>query len=136
MADLRSAAVDFKRDNTSKAKWAHGESYGPGRAKDGHAAPARQKPRYRKGNAAAMTDVRGGDALTANAPTRPAAAEATPMAPRSRSMVRRGPGKDASVAPVWMTTSTAMTSAVGSSSSAAPGDRAAKSRSGGARSGR
>jgi hypothetical protein len=45
MADLRSAAVDFKRDNTSKAKWARGEAYGPGRAKEGHAAPARAKPK-------------------------------------------------------------------------------------------
>jgi len=50
MADLRSAAVDFKRDNSSKAKWARGEVYGPGRSKDGHAAPARVKPRYPRSN--------------------------------------------------------------------------------------
>ena len=80
--------------------------------------------------------VRGGEALTAKAPTSPATADATPMAPRSRSRVRRSPGKDASVAPVWMTMSTAMTRAVGSTATAAAGVTDAKSRAGGARSGK
>jgi hypothetical protein len=46
MADLRSNSVDYKRDSESKAKWARGEAWGPGRAKEAHGAPSRVKPRY------------------------------------------------------------------------------------------
>jgi len=48
MADLRSNSVDFKRDNSSKAKWARGEAFGPGR--EGHAAPAKVKARFPRTN--------------------------------------------------------------------------------------
>jgi len=50
MADLRSHSVDFKRDTSSKAKWARGEAFGPGRSKEGHAAPARVKPKFPRTN--------------------------------------------------------------------------------------
>jgi hypothetical protein len=46
MADLRSNSVDYKRESESKAKWARGEAWGPGRAKEAHGAPSRAKPRY------------------------------------------------------------------------------------------
>jgi hypothetical protein len=46
MADLRSNSVDYKRESESKAKWARGEAWGPGRSKDAHGAPTRVKPRY------------------------------------------------------------------------------------------
>jgi len=50
MADLRSNSVDFKRDNSSKAKWARGEAYGAGRSTEGHAAPAKIKPKFPRTN--------------------------------------------------------------------------------------
>jgi len=50
MADLRSNSVDSNRVITSKAKWARGEAYGAGRAKDGHAAPAKVKPKFPRTN--------------------------------------------------------------------------------------
>jgi len=46
MADIRSTAVDYKRDSENKAKWAHGAQWGPGRAKEAHGAPLRAKPRF------------------------------------------------------------------------------------------
>lgn len=40
--DLRKNAVDYNRDQVKKHKWAHGESFGPGRrVDDGHPRPAR-----------------------------------------------------------------------------------------------
>jgi hypothetical protein len=46
MADLRSNSVDYKRESESKAKWARGEAWGPGRSKEAHGTPTRVKPRY------------------------------------------------------------------------------------------
>lgn len=41
-ADLRSSAREFNRDKNSRAKWAHGQSYGPGRREeDGKPRPAK-----------------------------------------------------------------------------------------------
>lgn len=43
--DLRSEARDMKRDKTHRIKWAHGQSFGPGRrAEDNHPRPARVIP--------------------------------------------------------------------------------------------
>jgi hypothetical protein len=50
MADLRSNSVDYKRESESKAKWARGEAWGPGRSKTGHGAPTRAKPRFPRTN--------------------------------------------------------------------------------------
>jgi len=50
MADLRSNSVDYKRESESKAKWARGEAWGPGRAKEAHGAPNRVKPRFPRTN--------------------------------------------------------------------------------------
>jgi len=50
MADLRSNSVDYKRESESKAKWARGEAWGPGRSKDAHGAPTRVKPRFPRTN--------------------------------------------------------------------------------------
>jgi len=50
MADLRSNSVDYKRESESKAKWARGEAWGPGRAKEAHGAPSRVKPRFPRTN--------------------------------------------------------------------------------------
>jgi len=50
MADIRSPAVDYKRDSENKAKWAHGAQWGPGRAKEGHGAPVRAKPKSPRTN--------------------------------------------------------------------------------------
>jgi hypothetical protein len=47
-SDLRSDAQDFKRDKNSRAKWAHGQSFGPGRREeDGKPRPARLYPHYK-----------------------------------------------------------------------------------------
>jgi len=44
-SDLRSGAKEFNRDKNSRSKWAHGESFGPGRrAEDGKPRPARIIP--------------------------------------------------------------------------------------------
>jgi hypothetical protein len=32
--DLRADAKDFKRDKDTRVKWAHGQSFGPGRRED------------------------------------------------------------------------------------------------------
>lgn len=43
--DLRSEARDMKRDKTHRIKWAHGQSFGPGRrAEDNRPRPARVIP--------------------------------------------------------------------------------------------
>lgn len=43
-SDLRSRSIDYKRDNTSKAKWAHGGVWNAGR--EGHPAPLKAPTRY------------------------------------------------------------------------------------------
>jgi len=44
-SDLRSEAKEFNRDKNSRAKWAHGQSYGPGRREeDGKPRPAKIVP--------------------------------------------------------------------------------------------
>jgi hypothetical protein len=43
--DLRSEAQEFKRDKKSRAKWAHGQSFGPGRREeDNKPRPAKLYP--------------------------------------------------------------------------------------------
>lgn len=43
--DLRSGAKEFNRDKTSRVKWAHGQSFGPGRrVEDNRPRPARVVP--------------------------------------------------------------------------------------------
>ncbi|EUC34521.1 hypothetical protein COCVIDRAFT_28423 [Bipolaris victoriae FI3] len=44
-SDLRSSAREFNRDKNSRAKWAHGQSFGPGRREeDGKPRPAKPFP--------------------------------------------------------------------------------------------
>lgn len=44
-SDLRSEAKEFKRDKTSRVKWAHGKAFGPGRREeDERPRPARIAP--------------------------------------------------------------------------------------------
>lgn len=50
MSDLRSQSVDYKRESESKAKWARGEAWGPGRQPEAHSAPVRVKPRFPRSN--------------------------------------------------------------------------------------
>ncbi|KAE9979194.1 hypothetical protein BLS_009041 [Venturia inaequalis] len=50
MADLRSNSVDYRRESESKAKWARGEAWGPGRTKEAHGAPTRMKPKFPRTN--------------------------------------------------------------------------------------
>jgi hypothetical protein len=46
--DLRSEAQEFKRDKNFRAKWAHGQSFGPGRREeDGKPRPAKLYPHYK-----------------------------------------------------------------------------------------
>jgi hypothetical protein len=43
--DLRSDAKEFNRDKNSRAKWAHGQSFGPGRREeDGKPRPTKLYP--------------------------------------------------------------------------------------------
>jgi hypothetical protein len=44
-SDLRSGAKEFNRDKNSRTKWAHGQTFGPGRRmEDGKPRPARFIP--------------------------------------------------------------------------------------------
>lgn len=54
-ADLRSSAREFNRDKNSRAKWAHGQSYGPGRREeDGKPRPAKPFPHVKSSFAGPM----------------------------------------------------------------------------------
>jgi len=84
-SDLRSGAKEFSRDKDHRVKWAHGESYGPGRRlEDARPRPARviPTPKVHSGANKARTAVKNdiadasGDSSADEDPEEPSAAPA------------------------------------------------------------